>query len=170
MRALAASLLTALEGENPAIVHLIEIQTGLASTPTLRYCSRPYDLVWSGQTWTGRAGFDPGEIRVESQDNADGPTIELSDTDQVFRALLAAGAPFVWQDVVIRMTVEELCTTGAADDTALRDDFLCDGWELPEGKVRLQLKPFAAVYDTLLPRTTLSRVDFPGIPRDATYL
>lgn len=175
MRDVAASLLAYLREENPRIVLLVEIATGLAATPTLRYASTNCDLVWgvdgmgSPLTWSRRP-FDPGEIRVESQDNADGPTLELGDVDRVFRDLVAAGAPLAGQSAICRLTVEQLCLSSSAENTAIRDDFLIDHWEMPEGKIRLALKPYAALFDVLLPRTTMTRVDFPGIPRDATYL
>lgn len=169
MRTLHADLLTALRGEYPEVVHLVEIYTGYAATPILRYCSRPYDLAWNGNTWTGR-DLEPGEVRVESQENRDGPTLELPDGDRVFRTLLAAGAPFVGSRCILRATVESLCLSGSGETTALRDDFLIDGYDLPEARVRIALKPFAALFDVMLPRTTLTRDLFPGIPRDATLL
>jgi len=169
VRSLAAGLLTLFRAEAPKPVVLVEISTGLAATPTMRLCDREYSLAWGGQVWTGRPA-EAGEIRVEAGQDAEGPTITLGDVDRTFRALLTAGAPFVGLRVVLRLTDESLCTSGAAADTAYRDDFLTEQWETPEGKFVLHLKPFASVFDLPLPRTTVTRAEFPGIPRDATWI
>lgn len=169
MRDVSATLLGYLRAEAPKLVHLVEIETGIAATPTLRYASVVGSVSWNGQAWTGRP-FDPGEVRVESQGNAGGPTVEVADVDQVFRGLIAQGATFGNRYCILRLTVAELLLSASGPTTALRDDFLIDGYELPEGRVRLTLKPMAAVFDTPLPRGRITRAIFPGIPRDATVL
>ena len=161
-RSTPAALLTAFRSASFDPVYLMQLVTG--GTPaTVYYTNYDAEVEFGGLTWIGRP-FNRAEVSHQGSDQSGTLSILLSDHDGNWKTLLDAGADFIGQEVTFFLTDATLLGSGSALTDAFREDYKVEHWERVEHGIRLDLKSFLSILDLEVPRRTITRRHFPGIP------
>lgn len=160
-RPVADSVLADFRSENPSRILLVQIATGSAATPYLRYTSRDHVVVWGGASWSP-APVELDETRLAQHSETSGPKVRFMDLDETFKDLIDAGYDFTYKRVrIIRTNVGS--TEGAGSDGVV-DDWFIDFYERAAGAISFSLMPMVAAFRQKIPLRTISRALFQGIP------
>lgn len=160
-RNVSEGVLADFRSETPKKVVLVQIATGSADTPYLRYTTREHVVIWAGVDWTPRP-LEVDDTTLDAHTETAGPRLRLMDLDNVFGALIDAGYDFAFKRVRIVRTAES-ATEGSGSEGVI-DDWFIDHYERAGGAISFDLKPMVAAFSQPIPLRRLSRALFPGIP------
>lgn len=168
MRATAAALLSALRGESPEVVLLMDLSTGLTSPATVYLTRRTVETTWNGNTYTTRPIELGDAIEQGGEGEGGGVVVEVGNADSYFETLRAAGADFSGARCVLRLVAASRLTASPVE--SVTDVFYVESTTYRQGVVRFELLSRFALMRTQIPRGTLTRYEFPGLPRNPTGL
>lgn len=160
-RATPSAVTTPWRGETPEPVYLIEL-TARDGT-VVRVCSGDGDVVFAGQTYEHRPfAFD--EISIEEHAETPATALRLADADGWWRTLEAAGRDFVGGRVRVIRTDRSAIAGAVSDTVSASDRFVIETWRRAQGGVHLELMPLLGLLEQEIPKRTVTRRLFPGIP------
>lgn len=147
------------QSTEPDPVILIEIETGDVGTPYIRITTAEQNVTFAGSTWTARP-FGSGAVKVDSQDTPDF-TLTLADVDDYFATWLLTTN--FRHAKVSRYVVDREALGSSA--YAIKDTFRVTKRDRTDREFLFTCRPLSAIFQELtLPRRTVSRETFPGIP------
>jgi hypothetical protein len=164
-RDLNSTLKAALQEENVKPTVLLSIATG-TSPATIYITNNEVDLAFptGGQTYTARP-FAVPEIMI-SGGEAHGGTIDFADADLYWGTWLQS-TDFRFQKVEMRLVERD--NLGASTYTRL-DTMRVRGIQEVPYSVGMTIEPLSGIFGAAkLPKRTLSREDFPGLPQAEVY-
>lgn len=168
MRATASALLSALRGESPEVVLLMDLSTGLTSPATLYLTRRTVATTWNGNAYSTRPIELGDAIEQGGEGEGGGVVVSVGNADGYFQTLRAAGADFNGVRCVLRLVAASRLSASPVESVS--DVFYVESITLREGVARLELLSRFALLRTQIPRRTLTRTEFPGLPRNPTGL
>ena len=162
-RGTPSSVTTPFRAETSGQVWCLDIATGAETTPALRVTTYDGDVVIGSDTFSPHP-LNIGTISIEDHGEAGYLSVQLGDADAGWKALQDDGADFQGKRVkAYRTSVSALAAGAAATDT-IRDDFIIEKWRRVQGGVELTLRSFLGFLDFEVPKRTVTRRDYPGIP------
>lgn len=164
-RGTPSAVTTPFRSETPEPIWLLHLETG--GTPAdVYYANYDGQLTWGGITWSPRS-VHVDEILQEGVDTVDSLAIQIADGDSNWKTLLAAGCAFEGKRVRLRRTDADAIAAGEPITAAAREDFFVESWTRVHGAVELRVRPVMGIFDRELPLQTVTRTEFPGVPRTA---
>jgi hypothetical protein len=164
-RGTPSSVTTPYRSEAPEPLWLLHLETG--GTPAdVRYANFDGEISWGGQTWSHR-GIQVDDIHQEGIETVEPLSIRLADGDSNWKTLLDGGAQFEGTRVRLYRTDRDVVAAGGAITEAVREDFFVESVVRIHGAVELRCRPMLAVFSIEVPLQTVTRTEFPGIPRTA---
>lgn len=161
-RGTPSAVTTPYRSEGPDPLLLVHIETG--GTPAdLRYTSWEAAVEMGGVTWSPRP-LELDDTRLEAHTEAGSTDLRIGDGDGYFQTLVAAGVDLTNQRVRLYRTSGAALGSGQPLTDAIRDDWYVESWDRVHGVVVLHLRPLLSIFDIDVPRTTVTRAEFPGIP------
>lgn len=162
-RATAAGVLTAFRSVNPSHVSLVEIATGDSVTPFIRRTDWDSDITFGSLLFTSLPE-SWGQVAVEPQTQQGGTDIRIADVDGAIAALMLAGHTF--RSTRVRMWLTDISATGGAGSDGYLSYYYVQSVVVEDGVATFHTRPSFAFFDLDLPRGTVTRTDFPGLPSD----
>lgn len=151
--------------DDAAPVWLVRIATGLTSPTYLRYHDAPQveSLTFDSEAYVPW-GMDVPEQRLQAATETGSVPLRLADPAGTLAGYILSRG-FYNQRVNVRLTDRAVIDAGGT--TALRHDYFVEGAEIEEGAVTLSLRPLYGVFGIEVPGGTITRAEFPGLPRTA---
>ncbi len=168
MRTIASGLLAALRAESPELVLLVDLWTGLTSPSVVRFTPRETAVTWDGNTYEHRPVQIENEIEQSNEGETGGVALVVGNADRYFEDLRDDGADFQRVKCVVRVTTADRLSASPAE--AVSDTFYVESIAYREGSVRLELLSRFSLFRSQGPRGTMTRAEFPGLPRNPTGL
>jgi len=165
-RGTAAALTTPLRStDDAAPVWLVRIATGLTSPTYLRYHdqSQVETITFDGEAYSPW-GMDVPESRLQASTETGTVPLRLADPAGTLGGYVLSRG-LLNQRVNVRLT--DRAVIDAAGTTSLRHDYFIEGADMEEGAVTLALRPLYGVFGIEVPGGTITRADYPGLPRVA---
>ena len=153
---------TQMQSGDPKPLILIEIETGDAGTPWIRLSSDVVDTVWptGGSTFTARP-FDVDAVTLSSSDFPS-MTLRCADADGYFNTWLATTT--FRNKKLKRYVIEQ--DAQVSTDYAYLDVYRIQKRDRTDGEFIFTAVPIQALLgEYRIPRRTVHRDQFPGLPR-----
>lgn len=162
-RSTSSTVLTPFRSTNPSHVSLIEIATGDTGTPFIRRTDRDYDVTFNSfvfsaypNTWSN--------VTVASHTEQGGVDIKVPDLDGAIATLALSG--YCFRSTRVRLWLTDIAATGGSGSDGYLEHHYVESVECEDGAVTFHCRPQLAVFDVDLPRGTMTRDVFPGLPSD----
>ena len=168
MRATASALLSALRGESPEVVLLMDLATGISSPATLYLTRRTEATTWNGNAYSTRPIELGDAIEQGGEGEGSGVIVAVGNADSYFETLRAAGADFIGARCTLRLVAASRLSASPVESVS--DVFYVESVTYRQGVVRFELLSRFALLRTQIPRRTMTRYEFPGLPRNPTGL
>ena len=163
-RATGASVLAAWRATTSNMLSLVEVATAHAGTPFIRRTTWDHDVTFGSLTFTATP-VQYGKIQVDRHDEQGGITLKLPDVDGSIAALVLLS--YTFRETRVRFWVTDLVATGGAGTDGILSVFYVESVECEDGAVTFHLRSSFAIFDAQLPRGTMTRTEFPGLPSDS---
>lgn len=160
-RAIDADVLSDAQSATPSPVLLVQLATGAPDPAYFWWTTRDHSISFGGVTFEARP-VEVDETTIDTHTEKSGPKLRVMDLDGALGALVAAGYDFARRRVRLWRTAAS--KIGSSDTPGMVDDWLVDFYERAGGAFSFALKPILMVFSTPLPRRSLDRSLFPGIP------
>lgn len=161
-RSTPSSVTTPFRAETSGQVWCLDLATG-GSPANRRLTSYDGAVTLGGVEYTPHP-MEVGEASLDHGAEIDTVTVRLGDDGTWQTWLDAAGGDFHGQAVVLYRTSTSALEAGAGADDAYRDDYYVESWRRTQGVVELQLRSLLHALQTEVPKRTITRRLFPGIP------
>lgn len=160
-RATPAAVTTPWRGETPEPLYLIELT---ARDGTIeRICSGDGDVTFAGEDYAARPlTFD--EVSIDEHGETPPTPLRMADADGWWQTLHAAGLDFVGGRARIIRTDRSAVAGAVSDAVSVSDRFIIESWRRVQGGVHVELMPLLALLEQEIPKRTVTRRLFPGIP------
>lgn len=160
-RATPSAVLTPWRGETPEPIHLIELTARDGSI--VRICTGDGDVTFAGNVYAWRP-LAHDEVAVEEHAETPATPLRFADADGFWKAQEDLGRDFVGGRVRIIRTDRSALAGAGSDAVSLSDRFVVESWRRAQGGVHVELLPLLSLLEQEIPKRTVTRRTFPGIP------
>lgn len=162
-RATGSGVLAAWRSSTSKMLTLVEVATGDAGTPFIRRTDWDTDLTFNSFTFSATP-TQFGRISVEGHTEQGGIDLKLPDVDGAIAALVLTCTTF--RSTRVRIWITDLSATGGSGSDGVLSTYYVESVDLEDGAATFHMRSSFAIFDAPLPRGTITRTEFPGLPSD----
>jgi len=143
----------------------VEIATGHAGTPFIRRTDWDTDITFNSLLFSATP-TQFGRIDVTPHSEQGGIDLKLPDHDGAIAAL--ALLAYTFRDTRVRIWLTDLSVTGGSGSGGRYAVYFVESVDVEDGAATFHLRSQFAIFDAQLPRGTMTRTEFPGLPSDTS--
>lgn len=158
-----STVLAAWRSSTSNMLACVEIATGDTTTPFIRRTDWSEDVTFNSLTFTATP-TQFGKIEVAPHTEQGGIDLKIPDTDGAIAALVLAS--YTFRSTRVRIWITDLSVCGGSSSGGRYAVYFVESAECEDGAVTFHLRSQFAIFDAQLPRGTMTRTEFPGLPQD----